>query len=62
MLTFDDLKQTTGMYARDLVAALKNEDFPRPIMECGRELWWESEVKAWMSCRTTKGALPWLRK
>jgi hypothetical protein len=61
LLTFNDLKQATGMYARDIIAALKHEGFPTPIMECGRELWHPEEVYAWMACRSTKGLPKWAR-
>jgi predicted DNA-binding transcriptional regulator AlpA len=62
MLTFNDLKTTTGMYVRDIINALKHEGFPLPTMESGRELWWPEEVQAWMARRSTKGLPRWVSR
>jgi predicted DNA-binding transcriptional regulator AlpA len=61
-LPFDDLLRATGMYRRDINHAIKHEGFPLPTVESGRELWWESEVQAWMSCRSTKGLPRWVSR
>jgi predicted DNA-binding transcriptional regulator AlpA len=58
MLSFEELKSATGMHVHDIVRALRNGDFPRPTMQCGRELWWESEVLAWVANRPTMKGMP----
>jgi hypothetical protein len=46
MLTFQNLRHATGLYAHDLIQALKHEGFPLPMLDSssGRELCWPDEV------------------
>jgi hypothetical protein len=62
MLTFNELKQTTGMYVRDIIHALVHEGFPLPTVDSGRALWRPEEVQAWLTCRSTKGLPQWVSR